>query len=71
MTKIIIKKYVNSTMIWDIVEKRSHLISNEEAAKLERKQNTKEEPTADKAKEKPKQKNTKTEAKKEETTDGE
>lgn len=72
MTKQIINKTAHGVMVWDTEEKRSHLISTDEAAKLEKEQGTTEEPAADKPKEKPKQqKNTKTETKKEETTDGE
>ncbi|MDI6547300.1 hypothetical protein QL541_07600 [Bacillus subtilis] len=71
MTKQIINKTAQGVMVWDTEEKRSHLISTDEAAKLEKEQGATEEPAADKAKEKPKQKNTKTETKKDETTDGE
>ncbi|MCY7748657.1 hypothetical protein MOB18_05955 [Bacillus inaquosorum] len=71
MTKQIINKTAHGVMVWDTEEKRSYLVSNEKAAELEKKQSKTEEPAADKAKEKPKQKNTKTEAKKEETADGE
>ncbi|MCM3012533.1 hypothetical protein M3570_01865 [Bacillus subtilis] len=71
MTKQIINKTAHGVMVWDTEEKRSYLMTNDEAAKLEKEQGTTEEPTADKAKEKPKQKNTKTETKKDETTDGE
>ncbi|MCY7828038.1 hypothetical protein P8859_07980 [Bacillus spizizenii] len=71
MTKQIINKTAHGVMVWDTEEKRSYLLTNDEAAKLEKEQGTTEEPAADKPKEKPKQKNTKTDAKKEETTDGE
>ncbi|MGG3337919.1 hypothetical protein [Bacillus subtilis] len=72
MTKQIINKTAHGVMVWDTEEKRSYLMTNDEAAKLEKEQGTTEEPAADKAKEKPKQqKNTKTETKKDETTDGE
>ncbi|MCY8054530.1 hypothetical protein MOF52_15335 [Bacillus inaquosorum] len=71
MTKQIINKTAHGVMVWDTEEKRSYLLTNDEAAKLEKEQGTTEEPAADKANEKPKQKNTKTETKKDETTDGE
>lgn len=72
MAKQIVNKTAHGVMVWDTEEKRSYLLANDEAAKLEKEQGTTEEPSADKAKEKPKQKNTKTETtKKEETTDGE
>ncbi|MDI6657413.1 hypothetical protein QL293_08010 [Bacillus subtilis] len=71
MTKQIINKTAHGVMVWDTEEKRSYLMTNDEADKLEKEQGTTEEPAADKAKEKPKQKNTKTETKKDETTDGE
>ncbi len=70
MTKQIINKTAHGVMVWDTEEKRSYLMTNDEAAKFEKGQGTTEEPAADKAKPKP-QKNTKTETKKEETTDGE
>lgn len=71
MAKQIINKTAHGVMVWDTEEKRSYLLTNDEAAKLNKEQGTTEEPAADKAKEKPKQKNTKTEIKKDETTDGE
>ncbi|MBT2166897.1 MULTISPECIES: hypothetical protein [Bacillus] len=71
MAKQIINKTAHGVMVWDTEEKRSYLMTNDEAAKLDKEQGTTEEPAADKAKEKPKQKNTKTETKKDETTDGE
>ncbi|MGG1016798.1 hypothetical protein ABE169_16725 [Bacillus subtilis] len=71
MTKQIINKTAHGVMVWDTQEKRSYLLTNDEAAKLEKEQNKTEEPTADKAEEKPKQTKTKPASKKEETTDGE
>ncbi|KIN55629.1 MULTISPECIES: hypothetical protein [Bacillus] len=71
MAKQIINKTAHGVMVWDTEEKRSYLLTNDEAAKLEKEQGTTEEPAADKAEEKPKQTKTKPAAKKEETTDGE
>ncbi|KIN36212.1 hypothetical protein [Bacillus subtilis] len=71
MTKQIINKTAQGVMVWDTEEKRSYLMTNDEASKLEKEQSTPEEPTADKAEEKPKQTKTKPASKKEETTDGE
>lgn len=71
MAKQVINKTAHGVMVWDTEEKRSYLLTNDEAAKLEKEQGTTEKPAADKAKEKPNQKNTKTETKKDETTDGE
>ncbi|MCY7891056.1 hypothetical protein MOC27_18455 [Bacillus inaquosorum] len=72
MTKQIINKTAHGVMVWDTEEKRSCLLTNDEAVKLEKEQSKTEEPAADKAEEKPKQTKTKpAAAKKEETTDGE
>ncbi|CAI6301609.1 hypothetical protein NRS6120_16315 [Bacillus subtilis] len=71
MNRKIIKKMSSFTMVWDTEEKRSHLISNDEAAKLEKEQDTTKEPSSGKTEEKPKQTKTKPAAKKDETTDGE
>lgn len=71
MTKQIINKTAHGVMVWDTEEKRSYLLTNDEAVKLEKEQSKTEEPAADKAEEKPKQTKTKPAAKKEETTDGE
>ncbi|MED1173680.1 hypothetical protein [Bacillus inaquosorum] len=71
MSKEIINKTAHGVMVWDTEEKRSYILSNDEAAKLGKEQSKTEEPAADKAEEKPKQTKTKPAAKKEETTDGE
>ncbi|MEK5084724.1 hypothetical protein [Bacillus sp. FSL H8-0515] len=71
MTKQIINKTAHGAMVWDTEEKRSYLLTNDEAAKLEKEQGTPEESAADKTEEKPKQTKTKPASKKEETTDGE
>ncbi|CAI6301308.1 hypothetical protein [Bacillus subtilis] len=72
MGRQMIKRIANGHLVWDEEKKKSLLISNYEATKHDKEQSTtKKEPAADKAKEKPKQKNTKTETKKDETTDGE
>lgn len=71
MTKQIINKTAHGVMVWDTEEKRSYLMTNDEADKLGKEQGTTEEPAADNAEEKPKQTKTKPASKKDETTDGE
>ncbi|KIO60026.1 hypothetical protein B4143_2755 [Bacillus subtilis] len=71
MTKQITNKTAHGVMVWDTEEKRSYLMTNDEAAKLEKEQGATREPAADKAEEKPKPTKTKPASKKEETTDGE
>ncbi|WP_445430041.1 hypothetical protein [Bacillus atrophaeus] len=68
----VILRTANGTIVWDAKEKRSLLISNEEADKLEKEQAASQDPAADKTEGKTtKGTKGKAPAKEKETADGE